>query len=189
MLRIGYVRLREQETAVGTTALKALGCHVVRAEPPRGAGGSDAVLMSILDFVGPGDELVVTRLNHLGASAGAILKALDRLEQREAVLVVAEPELTSEGLCGRALRAALEALAALEPPPATPRRRRPAADEILDLQRAGLGPVEIARRLGVSRMTVWRKLKAAEAREAEAPDGEADPVAVRSVAGRRRAKA
>ena len=28
------------------------------------------------------------------------------------------------------------------------------------LQRAGLGPVEIARRLGVSRMTVWRKLKA-----------------------------
>ena len=28
------------------------------------------------------------------------------------------------------------------------------------LQRAGIGPVEIARRLGVSRMTVWRKLKA-----------------------------
>jgi DNA-binding CsgD family transcriptional regulator len=49
----------------------------------------------------------------------------------------------------------------LEPAPA-PRRHRPAADEILELQRAGVGPVEIARRLGVSRMTVWRKLKAAE---------------------------
>jgi len=27
---------------------------------------------------------------------------------------------------------------------------------------AGLGPVEIAKRLGVSRMTVWRKLKSME---------------------------
>mgnify|MGYP002652368001 CR=1 FL=1 len=31
------------------------------------------------------------------------------------------------------------------------------------LQAAGVGPVEIARRLGVSRMTVWRKLKEAAA--------------------------
>ena len=31
------------------------------------------------------------------------------------------------------------------------------------MQRAGIGPVEIARRLGVSRMTVWRKLKEAAA--------------------------
>ena len=30
------------------------------------------------------------------------------------------------------------------------------------LQEAGVGPVEIARRLGVSRMTVWRKLRALE---------------------------
>jgi transcriptional regulator of acetoin/glycerol metabolism len=44
------------------------------------------------------------------------------------------------------------------------RHRRPAANqEIRALQRAGVGPVEIARRLGVSRMTVWRKLKAMEA--------------------------
>ena len=38
-----------------------------------------------------------------------------------------------------------------------------AAQEIRALQRAGVGPVEIARRLGVSRMTVWRKLKEATA--------------------------
>ena len=164
MLRIGYVRLRDQESAVDTTTLKALGCHVVRAEEPRVAGGDDsAVLMSILDFVGPGDQLVVTRLNNLGGSARAILDVLERLQQREAVLIVAEPELTSEGVSGRALRAALEAVAAVEPQSAPTRRRRPAADEILELQRAGVGPVEIARRLGVSRMTVWRKLKAVEA--------------------------
>ena len=38
---------------------------------------------------------------------------------------------------------------------------RPAlSEDIRALQAAGVGPVEIARRLGVSRMTVWRKLKA-----------------------------
>mgnify|MGYP000446811857 CR=1 FL=1 len=42
------------------------------------------------------------------------------------------------------------------------RRASARADEIFALQRAGVGPVEIARRLGVSRMTVWRKLKAVE---------------------------
>jgi len=163
MLRIGYVRLRDEASTAETAALKALGCHVVRAEEPRAAGEDDAgVLMSILDFVGPGDQLVVTRLNNLGDSARAVLDVLDRLQQRGAVLVIAEPELTSEGSGGRALRAALEAVASVEPQ-AVPRRRRPAADEILELQRAGVGPVEIARRLGVSRMTVWRKLKAVEA--------------------------
>lgn len=164
MLRIGYVRLRDQDSTVETAKLKALGCHVVRAEEPHVAEGEEsAVLLSILDFVGSGDQLVVTRLNNLGASARAILDVIERLQQRGAVLVVAEPELTSEGAGGRALRAALEAVASVEPPPAAPRRRRPAADEILELQRAGVGPVEIARRLGVSRMTVWRKLKAVEA--------------------------
>jgi len=163
MLRIGYIRLRDQEPHNETATLKALGCHVVRAEESRAGGGDDcAVLLSILDFVGSGDQLVVSRLASLGSSARGILDVLDRLEQRGAVLVVAQPELTSEGAGGRALRAALEAAASIEPR-AAPRRRRPAANEILELQRAGVGPVEIARRLGVSRMTVWRKLKAVDA--------------------------
>ena len=161
MLRIGYIRLRDEESASETSTLKALGCHVVRAEEAR-PGDDCAVLSSILDFVGSGDQLVVTRLGSLGSSARGILEVLDRLEQRCAVLVIAEPELTTEGAGGLALRAALAAAASIEPQ-ATPRRRRPAADEILELQRAGVGPVEIARRLGVSRMTVWRKLKAVEA--------------------------
>jgi len=162
MLRIGYIRLRDQESANEGAILKSLGCHVVRAEESRANSGECAVLSSILDFVGSGDQLVVSRLGSLGSSARAVLEVLDRLQQRNAVLVVAEPELTSEGAGGRALRAALEAAASIEPH-AVSRRRRPAANEILELQRAGVGPVEIARRLGVSRMTVWRKLKAVEA--------------------------
>ena len=160
MLRIGYVRLRDAGAYEDTARLKAAGCQVVRAEEPGGAGQA---LSSILDFMGPGDQLVVPRLDRLANTGRGLLEALDRLEARGASLLVLEPSLSSTGAGGVALRAALQAVSDLDPP--TGRRRRPAAaaaQEIFALQRAGVGPVEIARRLGVSRMTVWRKLKAVE---------------------------
>jgi DNA invertase Pin-like site-specific DNA recombinase len=160
MLRIGYVRLRDAGSAEDTATLKAVGCHVVRAEEPCGRGVEPAVLGSILEFIGPGDQLVVTRLEHLAASSRSVLEVIERLEGRGASLYIIEPELCSQGESGRALRAALEAVASVEPRTAARRRKPAAAQEIRALQRAGVGPVEIARRLGVSRMTVWRKLKA-----------------------------
>lgn len=164
MLRIGYVRLRDEDSAGETAALKAMGCHVVRAEEP-GPPGSDefGVLDSILDFIGSGDQLVVTRLGQLGPGGRAVLDVIERLDQRGASLFVMEAELSTEGVGGQALRSALRAVATLEPVSFARRRRPAAAQEIRDLQRAGVGPVEIARRLGVSRMTVWRKLRAVEA--------------------------
>lgn len=164
MLRIGYVRLQDSDTAGDAAALKACGCHVVRAEEPTlSPGGDFAVLNSILDFIAKGDQLVVGRLGHLGVSGRGLLHVLERLEQRGASLYVVEPELSSIGPGGAALRAALEAVAAAEPIGPARRQRPPANQEIRAMQRAGIGPVEIARRLGVSRMTVWRKLKAMEA--------------------------
>ena len=166
MLRIGYVRLRDATAHEDTAALKAAGCQVVRAEEPHSGGHT---LSSILDFIGTGDQLVVTRLDRLALTGRGLLDAVERLEARGASLSVLEPELSSQGATGRALRAVLEAIADLEPA-GHGRRRRPAAaaHEIFALQRAGVGPVEIARRLGVSRMTVWRKLKAVEAASAGA---------------------
>ncbi len=163
MLRIGYVRLRDADPTGETAALKALGCQVVRAEEPAAPGGDDdAVLESILEFIGEGDQLVVARLDQLAASGRGMLHVLERLDARGASLFVAEPQLSSTGTDGRALRAALEAVAAVEPTGLTRRARPAATQEIRALQRAGVGPVEIARRLGVSRMTVWRKLRASE---------------------------
>jgi DNA invertase Pin-like site-specific DNA recombinase len=159
MLRIGYVRLRDAQSAEDTAALQAMGCQVIRAEEPGGRGVEPTLLASILDFIGAGDQLVVTRLRHLAASSRGALDVIERLEARGASLYIVESELGTEGEGGRALRAALEAVATMEP--GAQHRRKPAAtQEIRALQRAGVGPVEIARRLGVSRMTVWRKLKA-----------------------------
>ncbi len=160
MLKIGYVRLRDARSSDDTAVLKELGCHVVRAEEPTGTAADDfAVLTSILDFIGAGDQLVVTRLNHLAPSSRGLLEVLARLEDRGAHLFVAESSISSEGEGGRALRAALQAVSSVEPPWIDRRRRGAPADDIRALQAAGVGPVEIARRLGVSRMTVWRKLR------------------------------
>ncbi|WP_374533592.1 recombinase family protein [Phenylobacterium sp.] len=164
MLKIGYVRLRDPRSAEDTAKLKSDGCHVVRAEEPAGpAGDESSVLTSIIDFIAEGDQLVVTRLSHLGTSGRELLDVLDRLEARGASLLVAESDLCSQGEGGRALRAALGAVAELEPPWTSRRRKGAPAEDIRALQAAGVGPVEIARRLGVSRMTVWRKLKEATA--------------------------
>lgn len=164
MLKIGYVRLSDVSAQADSATLKGAGCQVVRAEEP---GADGQALASILEFIGADDELVVTRLDRLAASGRAMLDALDRLEARGASLNVLEPPLTSRGADGRALRAVLEAVSLFEPAVSGRRRRAAApAQEIVALQQAGVGPVEIARRLGVSRMTVWRKLKALEAESA-----------------------
>ncbi len=87
MLRIGYVKLRDAHSMAHTQALKAMGCHVVRAGEAAGPGKDDsAVLSSILDFVGEGDELVVIRLEHLAHCSRSALDVIDRLESKGATL-------------------------------------------------------------------------------------------------------
>jgi DNA invertase Pin-like site-specific DNA recombinase len=158
MLRIGYVRPGEADGTDPAAVLRAHDCQVIRTED--GASDTSTVLASILEFIGKGDELVAPNLQHLGRSTRGILELIARLEQRGASLVTIDPPLSSAGPGGRQLRAVLEAVAALEPAETSRRRTRAPAHEIRALQRAGMGPVEIARKLGVSRMTVWRKLKA-----------------------------
>jgi len=166
MLRIGYVRLSGPDHSRASDTLRDHGCHVVRAEEQGDGVEFQPVLASILDFIGRGDELVALRLEHLGRSSRSILELVERLDVRGATLVIAETSVTSAGHDGDTLRAVLRAMAALEPGDGPRRRPRAPAQEILALQRAGMGPVEIARRLGVSRMTVWRKLRSVEERHA-----------------------
>jgi DNA invertase Pin-like site-specific DNA recombinase len=166
MSKIGYLRRRPAEFGGDPTAeaarLSGLGCDTVRTEASPAGVQDGVVLGAILDEIAAGDELVVTRLDQLGDSGRAMFEVLERLERRGAGLRVLDPALSSRGPGGPALRAALEAVALLEPLTAAKPRRPAAAQEIRELQRAGVGPVEIARRLGVSRMTVWRKLKSLE---------------------------
>jgi len=164
MLKIGYVRPDDENVDEQVSALEALGCQVIRVEEAAAGPAAAPVLSSVLDFIAAGDQLVVGRLEELATTSRELLDIVARLEARGATLYVADADLSTQGDGGRALRAVLEAVGALEPSGQARRRRSVAeAGEIQALKRAGVGPVEIARRLGVSRMTVWRKLKDLEA--------------------------
>jgi hypothetical protein len=94
MLRIGYVRLRDAQSAQDPAILDAMGCHVVRAEEH---ASELTTLSSILDFIGPGDQLVITRLQHIAPSSRGALEVLTRLEDHGASLHIVEPDLCSHG--------------------------------------------------------------------------------------------
>ncbi|MBV9750431.1 MAG: recombinase family protein, partial [Acetobacteraceae bacterium] len=65
MTAYGYARVStlDQDLAIQRAALKAAGCRVIRAETASGTRRDGRTeLQVLLDFVQPGDTLVVTRI-------------------------------------------------------------------------------------------------------------------------------
>ena len=74
MTRIGYARIStaDQSLAAQITAFKAAGCEVIREEQKSGTTLHDrSQLNTILDFIHPGETLVVTRIDRLGVRTRA----------------------------------------------------------------------------------------------------------------------
>ena len=177
MLRIGYVFDTDliggqpELSSAGKAdlaALQASGCNVVRIETgARRRSGYGPVLQSVLEFAGQDDEILVMRADQLASSATAILAMIQDLQNRHVALKILDDGLSNQGEVGETLIKALKAISSLEAPSqrrlnGTGRpggRVRTDADEILSLKARGMAATEIASTLGVSRMTVWRKLK------------------------------
>lgn len=159
MICIGYLPAPEQDPSSGAQQLEALGCQAVRIETLSQPDGGKPVLEAVLSFLGPGDQLVVLRLHHLASSSRELLDVLGKLRARGASLRAVEPSISQNDAAPSVLHDVLQAALALDPPafPLPPAATR--ADQIQALHKAGFGPVEIAQRLGVSRMTVWRQLR------------------------------
>jgi len=134
-------------------------------------------LRAVIGSLRGGDELIVERLEDLGEDLAGILGAVERLRRRQVRLKVLQDDLDSASgrmadvLCGLRLAADVERRLR-----ATSWKReiddvrergafragRPrllGVDEVAALRAEGLGATEIARRLKVSRWTVYRTLK------------------------------
>ena len=153
---VGYVQSSgDLERQAGQVrALQVLGCQAVRveaAEPP--ARVLKPVLEAVCDFLGPGDELVTLDVTHLGCSPRAVDAFLGRLRARGARVRLLDPGLLGFDFPAPAAPAETQA------PPMLSGRID--AGTVRALSAHGFGPSQIARKLGVSRMTVWRKLAAA----------------------------
>ena len=73
MTIIGYARVSttDQDLAIQINALKAAGCEVIRSEKRSGTTTEGrAELQTVLDFLRPGDVLMVTRIDRLARSIG-----------------------------------------------------------------------------------------------------------------------
>jgi DNA invertase Pin-like site-specific DNA recombinase len=137
LAKIGYARVSslDQDHATQEVRLRAVGCEIVRAEKASGKtrNGRDE-LAAILEFIRPGDELVVVKLDRLGRSTRDVLNLVHELEQRGAGLRFLEPEFCTSTDTGRILVTVLGMVAEME-------RRF-----ILERQRAG---IEVAKAKGV----------------------------------------
>ena len=177
---IGYAQYgtNDQDTAIQSTALKAAGCSVVRVEKASGKSrqGRDE-LASILEFVRPGDTLVVHKLDRLGRNTRDVLNLVHDLDERGACLRVLEPAIDTCGPMGRMVLTVLGMVAEMELGFIKERKRagidaakakgiykgRPRFDRtrIVALRKEGIGATEIANAVGCKRGNVYKTLKAA----------------------------
>jgi len=178
-MKIGYARVSTAEQEAGLqaqlAALNAQGCERI-FEERRSSVACRPQLDAALDFLRPGDELVVTKLDRLARSVKHLLAIAELVRGKNASLSIGNLGDTSS-VSGRLLLQILGAIAEFERAVMLERQRdgiaaaqaagkyqgRPAyamrrGQEARALAAEGLGAVAIARRLGISRASVWRIL-------------------------------
>ncbi|WP_333684762.1 recombinase family protein [Pontibaca methylaminivorans] len=82
----GYARVStdDQSTAAQAIELRAAGCASVLEEHGSGASRARPVLNRLLQRIGPGDTLVVVRIDRLARSLSHLLEVIETLEARGA---------------------------------------------------------------------------------------------------------
>ena len=181
MPRIGYARVStsSQDLDIQKARLRAAGCEIIRAETGSGSSRDGRnELATVLEFLRASDELVVHRLDRLGRSTRDVLNLVHELDAKGASLRVLEPEVTTAGDMGRMVITVLGMVADMELKFIRDRQRagidaakgkgvykgrekRVDDAKIRNLALDGMSKAQVARELGVSRMTVYRAIDAA----------------------------
>lgn len=176
MARIGYARLStlDQDLSLQRATLKAAGCDPIRAEKVSGTSRTGRTELAIvLDFIGEGDTLVVTRIDRLARSIGDLQDIVRTLKAKGARLQATEQPIDTGTAAGKAFLDMLGVFAEFETNLRRERQmegiakakaagvykgRPPSIDAsaIRTLMAEGVGPAEIARRLGIGRASVYR---------------------------------
>ena len=184
MARIGYARVStlDQDLELQRAKLNAEGCSIVRAEKVSGGSRHGRTeLAVVLDFLRPGDELVVTRLDRLGRDTRDVLNLIHECEQRGAFVTVLDPHVSTQGPMGHVMLTVLGMVAQMERRFIKERQRdgivRAKAagvyregkrqldhEQIKKMKAGGMGAAAIAKEVGCSRMQVYRVCQAESAR-------------------------
>jgi len=183
---VGYARTSTEDQKAGLQAqerdLKAAGCEKVFSEQVSSVAQRNK-LQACLDFIREGDALVVTKPDRLARSTAELLTIEADLSKRGIGLVVLSmggERLDTRNPTSKLMLTILAGVATWEREIMLERQRegiakakgegkfkgrapiaRRQAAEIMRLHGEGMGPVAIGKRLGISRISVWRVLSAA----------------------------
>lgn len=176
---VGYARVSStgQSLVVQEEALNEAGCDKVFAEKRSGLKASDRnQLKECIDFCREGDVLVVTRLDRLARSVSDLFNIIEQLEiKKVGFRCLQQNGVNTDSSTGRLMLTILGAVAAFEADIRKERQmegiakakaagvykgRKPTIDpaEVKQLHADGVGPTDIAKKLGIGRASVYRHL-------------------------------
>ncbi|CCT61051.1 recombinase family protein [Acetobacter pasteurianus] len=178
-MRYGYARTSttDQNPEAQVAALQAAGCDVIRTEQKSGTkleGRTE--LQTLLQFMRPGDALVITRVDRLARSIGDLQTIVQTLADRGVSLVCTEQPVDTTTATGKCFLDMLSVFATFENNLRKERQaegianakakgvykgRKPSIDreQVKAMRAAGLSAIEISNRLGIARAHVYRCLK------------------------------
>jgi DNA invertase Pin-like site-specific DNA recombinase len=175
----GYARVSttDQDLSIQEAALRAVGCTVIRSEKVTGTTREGrGELATLLEFIRPGDALVVTRIDRLARSIGDLQDIVRTVKAKGATLKATEQPIDTSTAAGKAFLDMLGVFAEFETNLRkerqlegiakakaagvyTGRKASIPAEQVKALKADGLGATEIAKRLGIGRASVYRILQ------------------------------
>jgi DNA invertase Pin-like site-specific DNA recombinase len=178
MTVIGYARVSttDQDLSIQETALKTAGCTVIRAEKRSGTTTQGREqLKTVLDFIGQGDVLMVTRIDRLARSIGDLQDIVRIVRQKGASLRATQQPIDTSTAAGKCFLDMLGVFAEFETNLRRERQlegiakaklagvykgRPPSieASRVREMKAQGMRPVDIAKALGIARQSVYRVL-------------------------------
>ena len=183
MATYGYARVSttDQDLTIQVTKLKEAGCEVIRQEKITGTTRDGRTeLRTLLDFIRPGDILMVTRIDRLARSIGDLQDIVRELRTKGATLKATEQPIDTSNAAGKAFLDMLGVFAEFETNLRRERQmegiakakaenrylgRRPSArlkaDDAVKLFKTGRSVTDIATALSIGRGSVYRALEAA----------------------------
>ncbi|MEE6289318.1 recombinase family protein [Georgenia sp. MJ173] len=179
---IGYARVStgHQSLEAQSDALTAAGCERIFSDKFSGARDDRPGLTQLLDYVRPGDTVVVTALDRLGRSLSGVIRTVETLTQAEVLLRSLREGIDYSTSTGRMLAGIFASLAEYErdlmheraaaareaarlrgrhtgrPPKLTKDQAR----QVRSLRAGGEPISDLVRSFGVSRATIYRAINA-----------------------------
>ena len=165
-------------------ALKAAGCEVIREEKVSGGSREGRKELETLIFLRPGDTLIVTKLDRLARSTLDMLTLITDLGKRGiGVRSLAERDIDTTTAAGKLMLTVFAAVAQFERERIKERQAegikrakangvykggKPRIDraEVARLKAEGLNPTQIAAKLNINRVTVYRLMAELEGKAA-----------------------